>query len=173
MFRTAAIAILSLSLTGASAFAADGSGPASENVVFTPFVKTVPAAPETVASPMATNVDWTVGPAFKAPSHAASRPAALPVLYASLALLNAYDVYSTRQGLSRGAVENNALMKQVAGNPTAFIAVKALTTAVPMVLAERMWKNGNRKGAIMTMIVANGVAAAIGANNMQVLQQVR
>jgi hypothetical protein len=90
----------------------------------------------------------------------------------SLAALQAFDAYSTVRGLSRGAQEGNPLMQHVAGNTVGFLALKAATTAVPMILAERMWKH-NKVGAIALMVAANGVAAVVGVNNAQALHQVR
>lgn len=56
---------------------------------------------------------------------ALARPVVLPALYASYAALQAYDLYSTRQALGRGAQESNPLMQGVVGNTGAFVALKA------------------------------------------------
>jgi hypothetical protein len=92
------------------------------------------------------------------------RPAALPALYLGLAATQVFDVYSTQHGLARGAREANPLMRGGA----AFWTMKAVGSAVPIVLAERMWKR-NKVGAIVTMVLANGVMAAVAANNARVL----
>ncbi len=57
------------------------------------------------------------------------RPGALVPLYASFATLQALDVHSTSRALDQGAVEANPMMKGLAGNPTALLAVKAAGTA--------------------------------------------
>ena len=145
MFRLTAAMTLFLGLTALPARAADGDADAT-----TTGVKLV----VTAQPPMNTQ-----------------RPAALPVLYGSLVGLQAYDLYSTHQGLSRGAQENNPLMQGVVGNSTAAIVTKAASTAVTIAIAERLWKT-NKTAAIVTMIVANGVMGAVAANNARVLHQI-
>jgi hypothetical protein len=103
---------------------------------------------------------------------AVTRPAALPVLYASLAALQFYDGYSTLNGRSRGAREVNPMMQWMAASPARFWTVKGATTAASIVIAERMWKH-SRVGAIVTMAVVNGVAAVVAARNASVLNQAR
>lgn len=178
MFRTAALTALCLVLPGLPVYAADGDiePSASEasakarvksvnlslpSVEFTPF-----GAPPAI--PSMTGLDRSFqSRQFDKP---ASRPRALPALYVSLAVLQAFDAYSTVRGLSSGAQEGNPIMQHVAQNTAGFVALKAATAVVPMVLAERMWKH-NKVGAIALMVAANGVAAAVGANNARVLHQ--
>src|SRR5437762_3397263 len=145
MFRVTAAMTLFLGLTALPALAADGDADATPSGV-----KLV----VTTSTALNTN-----------------RPAALPILYGSLVGLQAYDVYSTHQGLSRGAQENNPLMQSVVGNSTTAIISKAASTAVTIAIAERFWKT-NKTAAIVTMIVANGVMGAVAANNARVLQQI-
>src|SRR5204863_2833964 len=95
MFRLTAAMTLFLGLTALPALAADGDADATPSGV--KLVVTTSAALNT------------------------NRPAALPILYGSLVGLQAYDVYSTHQGLSRGAQENNPLMQRVVGNSTTAI----------------------------------------------------
>ena len=102
-----------------------------------------------------------------------ARPRLLPVLYASYAGLQAYDVYSTRQALSRGAVEANPLMQQAAQSSAAMLALKAGVTVGTIVAAERMWKNNNKMGAIAVLVASNGVAAFVAARNARTLQNLR
>jgi hypothetical protein len=96
----------------------------------------------------------------------------LPALYASYTALQAYDIYSTRQALSRGAVEANPLMQGVAGNTGAMIAVKAAVAAGTIVAAERLWKT-NKPAAIAIMVASNGVAAMVAARNARTLGQLK
>lgn len=94
-----------------------------------------------------------------------TRPALLPALYASLAALQVYDVYSTRRALGAGAHEGNPLMRK-AGNSGAMLAVKALSTAGTIYFTERAWKK-NRKGALIMMAALNGATAMIAARNLR------
>jgi len=102
-------------------------------------------------------------------SAALSRPKALPALYASYAALQAFDVYSTRQALARGATEANPLMQGVVGNTGAFVAVKATVAVATIMAAERLWKT-NKAAAIAVMVASNGVAAIVAARNASVLR---
>jgi hypothetical protein len=95
-----------------------------------------------------------------------ARPAALPAMYATLGLLQALDVYSTRRAMNSGATELNPVMRGSAGHAGTMLAVKALATAGSIFFTERAWKK-NRKGAVVLMAVMNGVTAAVVANNMK------
>ncbi len=106
---------------------------------------------------------------FEAPS----RPALLPVLYASYAGLQAYDIYSTRQALSRGAREANPLMQGAANSSAAMIGLKAGVVVGTIVAAERMWKNNNKVGAIAVLVASNSGAAFVAARNARTLQTLR
>jgi hypothetical protein len=100
------------------------------------------------------------------------RPLALTALYVSYAAFQAYDVYSTRQGLGRGATEANPLMSGTAGNTGGMIALKAGVGVATIVAAERLWKT-NKPGAIALMIASNSVTAFVAARNMRTLNQLR
>ena len=101
-----------------------------------------------------------------------ARPAALPVLYVSYATFQVFDGYQTIQGVAGGGRELNPLMSGIAGSPAAIWTIKAVSAAVAIGAAERMWKT-NKAGAIAVMLIANGVSAAVAAHNASVLRQVR
>ena len=146
MSRTiTAAAVLSLTMFASSAYAEDA--PATTITV------TGIAAPVKVAQ-------------------AISRPAALTALYASYSALQAYDVYSTRQAMARGAQEANPLMQGVVGNTGAFVAVKATVAIATIAAAEKLWKT-NKPAAIGVMIAGNSVAAIVAARNARTLGQIR
>jgi hypothetical protein len=71
------------------------------------------------------------------------RPALLPVLYASLGVMQAWDVYSTSAAMKAGAREANPAAAAFAGNAGSLIALKATTTASTIFFAERMWKKND------------------------------
>jgi hypothetical protein len=98
---------------------------------------------------------------------ASRRPSALVPLYASLAVLQGFDVYTTSQAMARGAVEVNPGMKPVAGRTWASAAVKAAATAGSVYFIERAWKQ-NRKGAVILATAINMATAAVVAHNTQV-----
>ena len=101
------------------------------------------------------------------------RPLGLPALYAVQVALQAMDAHSTYAAINRGGVEANPLMKGVVQNKGAMMAVKAGVAASTIWIAERMWKRGSRIGAIATMLIANGVTAAVVANNYKVASSLR
>jgi len=133
---------------------------------------TVAAAPA-LAADDAIVVTGQPAPSAAKIREAASRPALLPALYASYAGLQAYDVYSTRQALSRGAREANPLMQGVVGSTSGMVALKAGLTVGTIMAAERMWKNNNKMGAIAVLVASNGVAAIVAARNASTLRQLR
>lgn len=147
MFHLIIASTIVLTLFTSPAFAADGDAGATGTPTMTVTLPAVAANPE-------------------------KRPAIMPALYLSLAGLQAYDVYSTRQGLALGAREANPLMAGAASDTTGMVVMKTVSTATTIVLAERLWHR-NRAAAIVTMIVANGVMAAVAANNARVLHQTR
>lgn len=104
---------------------------------------------------------------------ALARPAALPALYAGYAALQAYDIYSTRQALGRGAQEANPLMQGAVGNTAAFVALKASVAAGTILAAERLWKNDKKAAAIGVMVASNVVAAMVASKNARTLRQMR
>jgi len=103
----------------------------------------------------------------------AQRPPLLTGLYAASIALHAYDTYSTLSGLRAGAVELNPVMKPVVGNPAVFMTVKAAITATTILSAEKLWRNGQRKQAIVVMIVSNGLMAFVDVHNGAALRAQR
>lgn len=82
-------------------------------------------------------------------------------------------MFSTKQGLARGARETNPLMQGVVGNTGAFVAVKAAAAVGAIYAAERLWKKNNKAAAVALMVVSNGVLAVVAANNARTLRQLR
>ena len=160
MYRTLALVALSLTVVSVSAYAGEET---------TPSGATSAAGFENMTLSAEKSVDWSLRPTEMA---AGRRPRVLPVLYVSLAALQAFDGYSTTAGLSRGAREANQVMGGVAGNSAAFWVVKAGSTAASIWVAERLWKT-NRVGAIVTMVAVNGVMASVAARNASVLKTLR
>jgi hypothetical protein len=95
-----------------------------------------------------------------------ARPAALPILYASLGALQVADVYSTRHAIGANAYEANPIVRSTSKHAGAMLAVKALSTAGTIYFAERAWKK-NRAGAVVLVAVINGLTAAVTARNLR------
>ena len=96
----------------------------------------------------------------------ATRPALLPVLYATLGAVNAWDMYSTSAALKAGAVEGNPVVAPVAGNTGAMLGLKLATAGTTIFFAERLWRK-NRVAAIVMMAGINGATAAIAMRNIR------
>jgi hypothetical protein len=169
MLRRAAFALLLITTSGIPVLAADS---AVQKVSVPPAaaVESSASAAATAPAELSYNPHWT--PSFgNSPSQASTaRPALLPMLYIGLASFNMYDAYSTTRGLSLGARESNALMRGIAGQPAAIWAVKGAATALPIFIAERMWRT-HRTRAIVTMALTNALMGAVAVHNMHVLQQ--
>ena len=158
---------------------------AQELMVSSAFADTVlfpvtPIAPAPVALAAGADATSAKAEAEQAPTFGrsnfdggAKRPMLLPALYAAQVALQALDAHSTYSAISRGGVEANPLMKGVVGNKGAMMAVKAGVAASTIWIAERMWKRGNRAGAIATMLIVNGVTGAVVANNYKVASSLR
>lgn len=95
-------------------------------------------------------------------SEGPKRPALLPALYGTYAVLQAMDVMSTKRALAANAREANPLMKS--GGMGTTLAIKAGTGAATVYFVEKAWKK-NRVGAIVLMAAINGASAAIVAHN--------
>lgn len=162
MRRTiAAASFLGLALTASPSFAADANDGTALAATITAAATPVAQRPELVASLV--SAKRSVEP---------RRPLMLPALYASTALLQGYDAYSTLTVLKHGGVEANPLMKGLTKSPAAFIGLKAGMATLSIMSAERMWKRGNRIGAVATMVASNVFMAYVAANNAHVLHQV-
>jgi hypothetical protein len=157
--RIAAFALLTLTLSGVPAIAAEPK----DAMTAAKTEETGPVASAAATPPL------NLRPAMPAAEWLASRqrPRALPALYASLAALQMFDVYSTRTAIAGGAHEANPVMKGVVGNSAMFWTVKAAATVGPMLAAERLWKK-NKVAAIAVMAVSNGFMAAVAAHNTNV-----
>ncbi len=101
----------------------------------------------------------------------ATRGRALPLLYGTLAGLQAYDGWSTLKGTNHGVSETNPLLGGgVASNPGAVWALKAGSTAASIYFAESLWRHHHRTQAIVMMVVVNGAMAAVAARNSSVIR---
>src|SRR6185295_648988 len=90
------------------------------------------------------------------PDRHQTRGSLLPVLYGSLAGLEALDGYSTLRGVATGAQEANPLMRGAVRNPAAFWIAKGGVAALSIAVSERLWRH-HRGRAVATMLITNGV----------------
>jgi hypothetical protein len=87
----------------------------------------------------------------------------LKVLLVSNAAVHGLDVYSTVLAKRTGAREMNPIMD---GGTTRMISMKAAASVVTYFTIRRMAKQ-HRKAAIVTMLVVNGVTAAVAFNTLK------
>jgi hypothetical protein len=162
MAFTASALVLAVALTSNVAgpvIPAEAPAAVTVSLDATPFAAPSLSESAQVLGRSATPPSWLV-------DRGVSRPKALPTMYATLGLLQALDIYSTRNAIDAGGRELNPAMRKASGNSGAMLAVKALSTAGSIYFAERAWKK-NRKGAVVLMAVINGVTAAVVANNVR------
>jgi hypothetical protein len=112
------------------------------------------------------SADWAVD--ARAP---ATRGVALPLLYASLIGLQAYDGFCTTRGLRKGAIESNALMATLVKHPVSLWGAKAGTAFASIYIAERLWKQRRRGAAIAMMVASNALMIGVASNNATVLRR--
>ena len=161
MRRILATTLVGLLLTATSVFAAD-----DDNA--TTLTPAIAAAASSLARPEM-SASLNLAPRYSAPH----RPLVLPTLYASSAVLQGYDAYSTLTALNRGGTEANPLMKGITKSPMAFIGLKAGVTMMSIMAAERMWKDDNKLGAVLTMVASNGFMTFVAAHNAAVLNRIQ
>jgi hypothetical protein len=90
----------------------------------------------------------------------------LPVLFGTYAALQVLDVKSTTAAVRNGAVEANPMVGSMSQSTGQFLAYKAATTAVTYAVVKTIEKK-SKKAAVVTMVVLNGVTAAVVANNVK------
>lgn len=162
MRRILVTSLVGVLLSATPAVAADENG-----------ATTLTPAVTAAATVLAQRTDLIAKINFAPRTDSARRPLVLPSLYAASALLQGYDAYSTLTVLKRGGAEANPLMKSITKHPAAFIGLKAGVTVLSIMAAERMWKDHNRLGAVLTMVASNGFMAMVAAHNASVMANMK
>jgi hypothetical protein len=93
-----------------------------------------------------------------------SRLGVMVPLYASFAVLQTLDAHSTMRALENGGIESNPLLRDLAGQPAALIAMKAGVTASTIFLVERL-RPKHPVGAIVLMAALNSFYATVVVHN--------
>ena len=93
-----------------------------------------------------------------------SRPAALPALYISFAVLQGLDAHSTLTAVSAGGREVNPAVRDLVNQPASFVGAKIAATAGTLYLTERLWKK-HRTAAVVLMVAVNTAYGVIVAHN--------
>lgn len=130
----------------------------------------IPASASENGSPNAAIETTTAASTVPLAAWAVERPVSSPtlkVLLGSYVAVQGLDVYSTVLAKRNGAREMNPIMD---GGSTQMWGVKAATGVATYFAVQAIAKK-SRKGAIVTMLVLNGVTAAVVANNMKNARQ--
>ena len=93
-------------------------------------------------------------------------------LYAATAALQVIDVHSTRTALAAGASEGNPMMRGLAGNTPALLAVKAGMATGMIVAADRMSRH-NKVAAAAALIAVNVAYVLAVRHNYDVARRAR
>ena len=97
----------------------------------------------------------------------AKRPGVLPVLYATLGAVNAWDTYSTSAALKAGSGRRQPRRRPGCGQHGWDARPQAGRRQEASILfAERLWRK-NRVAAIVMMAAINGATAAVAVRNIQ------
>ena len=88
-------------------------------------------------------------------------------LYATTVVTQGLDAQSTFKALSAGAAESNSLVKSIAANRPAFVALK-LSMATAFIYAGHDLSKRHKVGAIIALTLVNSVYTAIAINNYRV-----
>ena len=97
------------------------------------------------------------------------RRAVLSSLHLATGVVQGYDGFLTLKVLRAGGIETNPLIKPVAGNKGAMMAVKAAAAVSTVIGAESLWRNDHKVGAIVASILANGAMVMVARHNSKVL----
>jgi hypothetical protein len=101
------------------------------------------------------------------------RPASLFALYGGFAALQAYDAYSTLAAVKAGGLELNPMLGGVARKPGAMIALKSAVTVASIAAADRLWKKGRKKQAVVMLAATSAAMTVVAINNHSVLKKLR
>jgi hypothetical protein len=106
------------------------------------------------------------------PNFDVNRTKKLLPLYASVAVMQALDVHSTIQVLSRGGGEGNPMLQGIVSNRPLFIATKSAIAASTIYAASRIAKR-SKVGAIVTLVGLNSVYAMVVSHNYKLAHELR
>jgi len=81
-------------------------------------------------------------------------------------MLQTADIVSTRVGLAAGAREVNPI--NGSGSTARLLIAKGAASALTIYVVERTWKR-NRAAAVLSMVVVNGLTAAVVVHNARVI----
>lgn len=97
------------------------------------------------------------------------RPAGLSALYGGYVGLQIGDAALTLKAIHLGAHEANAPMVDIVKHPALLYSAKAAVAASTIFCAERLWRQGKRKTAVLMMAGGNIVMGVVVNHNRQVI----
>ena len=97
------------------------------------------------------------------------RRAVLSSLDLATGIVQGFDGFLTLRVLKAGGVETNPLVKSVASNQGALMAIKVSAAVSTVIGAELLWRHDHRVGAIVASLVANSAMVMVARHNAKVL----
>ena len=97
------------------------------------------------------------------------RRAVLSALHMATGVVQGYDGMLTLKVMRAGGIETNPLIKPVASNQGAMMAIKVGAALSTVIGTEQLWRNDHKLGAIVASIVANSAMAMVAHHNAKVL----
>ena len=98
-----------------------------------------------------------------------NRPRVLLPMYVSYTALQMGDAATTIKALGLGAHEANGLMGRITRHPVPFFSLKAAVAGLGILGAERMWRKGGRKSAVVVMLAGNVLMGFVVNHNRKVI----
>jgi len=143
-------------------------------VVFIALVIGVMAVP--AAAQESTAAEPSVSIVIEQPQPESSAWTSKPVrisLVAAFAALQALDVVTTTKALRQGGYEASPIVRGMASRPALFISVKTVMTLWTLWQTEKMAKNGQATGAVVSLVAADALYGVIVARNFQIVNQLQ
>lgn len=103
------------------------------------------------------------------PAQQKKRPRGLMPLYVSYAALQMSDAATTVKALGIGAHEANGFMGSITKHPVPFFSLKAAVAGLGILGAERIWRKGGRKSALVVMLAGNALMGVVVNHNLKVI----
>lgn len=101
------------------------------------------------------------------------RRVVLSSLHLLTGVVQGYDGMLTLKVLKAGGVETNPLVKPMANNQGAMMALKAAAAVSTVIGVESLWKRNHRVGAIVASVAVNSAMAMVAHHNSRVLARLQ
>jgi Domain of unknown function (DUF5658) len=132
-------------------------------------MSTLAVAAENEDRPLVSSVEAAASSGFIPIKVSVKRPGILPMLYVSLAGMQALDAYTTLAALNAGGREVNPVARRLTRNAGSLLSLKAVSTASTIYFMERLWKS-HRLRAVFVLSAINAGTVAVAVRNMRTVR---